>query len=138
MVEEINKLTDEKTLEEETSKKVNIIRVTILIVVSAAVIVAGIYFKWHKGLVAGVLFLFGMVSQAWGSLLGLIGSIPGVGWIIVKFLALPLILIINGVGNMVAFLAIKMGYKKEILDTKLLTWSFALGAMLGFIIGKVL
>ncbi|MCK4420588.1 hypothetical protein KAW48_02230, partial [candidate division WOR-3 bacterium] len=84
------------------------------------------------------LFLFGLVSQAWTSILGLIGTIPGVGHIIVKFLALPLLFLVNGVGNLIAFLAIKMGYKREILDTKILAWAFATGILLGFIIGEIL
>jgi hypothetical protein len=68
----------------------------------------------------------------------LLGGIPVVGNLLIKFLALPLLFLVNGIGNLLAFLAIKMGYKKEIIDTKLLTWTFAGGLLIGFIIGGLI
>ncbi len=137
MVDEIEELEEDFTTEVKTSRA-RFIRILILIVASVIVITIGLRLGWDKWLVGISLFLFGLVSQAWTSILGLIGTIPGVGHIIVKFLALPLLFLVNGVGNLIAFLAIKMGYKREILDTKILAWAFATGILLGFIIGEIL
>ncbi|MCK4321418.1 hypothetical protein KAX08_02735 [candidate division WOR-3 bacterium] len=138
MADEVEKLEEEISFGGKLSLRRMIFRVIFIIVLGAILIITGTYFRWDKWIIGGVLLLAGFVTQAWSSLISLIGGIPGVGHIIVKFLALPLLLIINGIGNMIAFLAIKLGYKKEILDTRLLTWAFALGAIIGFIIGELL
>ncbi|TEU00579.1 MAG: hypothetical protein E3J23_02160 [Candidatus Stahlbacteria bacterium] len=138
MADEVEKLEEEISFGGKLSLRRMIFRVIFIIVLGAILIITGTYFRWDKWIIGGVLLLAGFVTQAWSSLISLIGSIPGVGHVIVKFLALPLLLIINGIGNIIAFLAIKLGYKKEILDTRLLTWAFALGAIIGFIIGELL
>lgn len=138
MADEVEKLEEEISFGGKLSLRRMIFRVIFIIVLGAILIITGTYFRWDKWIIGGVLLLAGFVTQAWSSLISLIGGIPGVGHVIVKFLALPLLLIINGIGNMIAFLAIKLGYKKEILDTRLLTWAFALGAIIGFIVGELL
>lgn len=138
MADEVEKLEKEISFGGKLSLRRMIFRVIFIIVLGTILIIAGTYFRWDKWIIGGILLLAGFVTQAWSSLISLIGGIPGVGHIIVKFLALPLLLIINGIGNMIAFLAIKLGYKKEILDTRLLTWAFTLGAIIGFIIGELL
>jgi len=138
MADEVEKLEEEISFGGKLSLRRMIFRVIFIIVLGAILIITGTYFRWDKWIIGGVLLLAGFVTQAWSSLISLIGGIPGVGHVIVKFLALPLLLIINGIGNIIAFLAIKLGYKKEILDTRLLTWAFALGAIIGFIIGELL
>jgi len=138
MADEVEKLEEEISFGGKLSLRRMIFRVIFIIVLGTILMIAGVYFRWDKWIIGGILLLAGFVTQAWSSLISLIGSIPGVGHVIVKFLALPLLLIINGIGNMIAFLAIKLGYKKEILDTRLLTWAFALGAIIGFIIGELL
>ncbi len=138
MADEVEKLEDEISFGGKLSLRRMIYRVIFIIVLGTILMIAGAYFRWDKWIIGGILLLAGFVTQAWSSLISLIGSIPGVGHVIVKFLALPLLLIINGIGNIIAFLAIKLGYKKEILDTRLLTWAFALGAIIGFIIGELL
>lgn len=138
MADEVEKLEEEISFGGKLSLRRMIYRVIFIIVLGTILMIAGAYFRWDKWIIGGILLLAGFVTQAWSSLISLIGSIPGVGHVIVKFLALPLLLIINGIGNIIAFLAIKLGYKKEILDTRLLTWAFALGAIIGFIIGELL
>lgn len=138
MADEVEKLEEEISFGGKLSLRRMIFRVIFIIVLGAILIITGTYFRWDKWIIGGILLLAGFITQAWSSLISLIGGIPGVGHVIVKFLALPLLLIINGIGNMIAFLAIKLGYKREILDTRLLTWAFALGAIIGFIIGELL
>lgn len=138
MADEVEKLEKEISFGGKLSLRRMIFRVIFIVILGTILIIAGTYFRWDKWIIGGVLLLAGFVTQAWSSLISLIGGIPGVGHVIVKFLTLPLLLIINGIGNMIAFLAIKLGYKREILDTRLLTWAFALGAIIGFIIGELL
>jgi hypothetical protein len=135
---DIEKLKDEISLEEAEPTRKRFLQVIILVIAGAVIISLGSYFRWHKWIIGIGVFLFGLVSQGWASLVSLLGSVPVVGHTIVRFLALPLLFLVNGIGNMLAFIAIKMGYKKEIIDTKLLAWTFAGGLLIGFIIGGLI
>ena len=135
---DIEKLKDDISLEEAEPTKKRYLQVLILFLVAGVIITLGIFFRWDKRIIGGGVFLFGLVSQGWSSLVSLLGGIPVVGHVIVRFLALPLLFLVNGIGNLLAFLAIKMGYKKEIIDTKLLAWTFAGGLLIGFIIGGLI
>jgi hypothetical protein len=135
---DIEKLKDDISLEEAEPVKKRYLQVLILFLATGIIILLGVYFRWDKRIIGGGVFLFGLVSQGWASLVALLGGVPVVGSIIVRFLALPLLFLVNGIGNLLSFVAIKMGYKKEIMDTKLLAWTFAGGLLIGFIIGGLI
>ena len=135
---DIEKLKDDISLEEAEPVKKRYQQVLILFLATGIIILLGVYFRWDKRIIGGGVFLFGLVSQGWASLVALLGGVPVVGSIIVRFLALPLLFLVNGIGNLLSFVAIKMGYKKEIMDTKLLAWTFAGGLLIGFIIGGLI
>lgn len=135
---DLEKLKDDISLEESESYTKRFLQVLILFLAAGIIIALGFYFRWDKRIVGIGVFLFGLVSQGWSSLVSLLGGIPVVGSVIVRFLALPLLFLVNGIGNLLAFVAIKMGYKKEIMDTKLLAWTFAGGLLVGFIIGGLI
>ena len=134
----LEKLKDGISLEEAEPTKKRFLQVFVLFFAGGIIITLGIYLRWDKRLIGIGVFLFGLVSQGWASLVSLLGGIPVVGSVIVRFLALPLLFLVNSIGNLLAFLAIKMGYKKEIMDTKLLAWTFAGGLLIGFIIGGLI
>jgi len=138
MANDIEKLKDEISLEESEPTKKRLLQVILFFLIGGIIICLGIYFRWDKRIVGIGIFLFALVSQGWSSLVSLLGGIPVVGSVIVRFLALPLLFLVNSIGNLLAFLAIKMGYKKEIMDTKLLTWTFVGGLLIGFIIGGLI
>ncbi len=135
---DLEKLKDDISLEESESSTKRFLQVLILFLATGIIIALGAYFRWDKRIVGIGVFLFGLVSQGWSSLVSLLSGIPVVGGVIVRFLALPLLFLVNGIGNLLAFVAIKMGYKKEIMDTKLLAWTFAGGLLIGFIIGGLI
>lgn len=135
---EIEKLKDNISLEEAEPTKKRFLQVLILFLATGVIIILGAFFRWDKRIIGGGVFLFGLVSQGWASLVSLLSGVPFVGHVVVRFLALPLLFLVNGIGNLLAFLAIKMGYKREIIDTKLLAWTFASGLLLGFIIGGLI
>ena len=137
-VKDIEKLKDDISLEEAESTKKRHLQVFIMFLAAGVIMALGAFFRWDKRIVGGGVFLFGLVSQGWSSLVSILSGIPVVGHVLVRFLALPLLFLVNGIGNLLAFLAIKMGYKKEIMDTKLLAWTFAGGLFIGFIIGGLI
>lgn len=135
---DIEKLKDDISLEESEPTKKRYLQVLILFLTTGIITALGFFFRWDKRIIGIGVFLFGLVSQGWASLVSLLGGIPVVGNVIVRFLALPLLFLVNSLGNLLAFVAIKIGYKKEIMDTKLLAWTFAGGLLIGFIIGGLI
>ena len=72
------------------------------------------YYGWHAKAVTTGVMLFAALSHvlAWG--LGIIGLLPIIGPLIVKVLSLSIIWLLNAVGYLVSFTAIKRGYSKDV------------------------
>ena len=112
---------------------------TILIwVVIALIIIVGIYFDVDKTVIGGVVVVFGLITQAFIGLVGLISLVPIIGPIIAKVLALPIFWLINSLGYFVSIIAIKKGYSKTIMSYRVLTVSLLVGVVIGYILGKFL
>jgi hypothetical protein len=56
----------------------------------------------------------------------------------VKILSIGFIWLLNAIGYLVAFVAIKRGYSKDVLTYRGLTIALIVGIVIGFIIGKVI
>ena len=112
---------------------------TILIwVVIALIIMVGIYFDVDKTVIGGVVVVFGLITQAFIGLVGLISLVPIIGPIIAKVLALPIFWLINSLGYFVSIIAIKKGYSKTIMSYRVLTVTLLVGVVIGYILGKFL
>jgi hypothetical protein len=112
---------------------------TILIwVVIALIIMVGIYFDIDKTVIGGVVVIFGLITQAFIGLVGLISLVPIIGPIIAKVLALPIFWLINSLGYFVSIIAIKKGYSKTIMNYRVLTIVLLVGVVIGYILGKFL
>ena len=72
---------------------------------------------------------------AWG--LGIIGLVPIIGPLIVKVLSLSIIWLLNAVGYLVSFTAIKRGYSKDVLTYRGLTVALLVGIVIGYVIGSL-
>ena len=60
-----------------------------------------------------------------------------VGPLIVKVLALPFIWLLNGVGYLVSYVAIRRGYSQDVITYRALTVALLLGVIIGFVIGNL-
>jgi hypothetical protein len=87
--------------------------------------------------IAGSVVVVGLVTNAFAWLLGLIGLVPLIGPLIVKILSLGFIWLLNAVGYLVSFIAIKRGYSKDVLTYRGLTIAVIIGIVIGFIIGRL-
>lgn len=100
-----------------------------------AFIVLAWHFNWDaKAVTAGVL-LFGTISHVFAWIIGIIGLVPIVGPVIVKVLSLSIIWLLNAVGYLVSFIAIKRGYSKDVLTYRGLTVALIVGIIIGYLIG---
>jgi len=97
--------------------------------------VAAWHFNWDaKAVTAGVL-LFGAISHVFAWMLGLVALVPFIGPIIVKVLSLSFIWLLNAIGYLVSYTAIKRGYTKDVLTYRGLTIALIIGIVIGYVAG---
>jgi hypothetical protein len=104
----------------------------------AGVIVAGILLRWDKKLVAAGLIIFGLMTQAFSGVLALVGAVPVVGPLVIKVITFPFILLVNGIGYLVTFFALRRGYKVDVIKARVLIGTFIVGMILGLVLGRLL
>ncbi|HFE63742.1 MAG TPA: hypothetical protein ENK14_04900 [Caldithrix sp.] len=114
-------------------RKIILIWVAIAIFVTVAIALG-----LDRKAVAFLVIVIGLLSQAFIGLLNIIALIPIVGPIIAKVLALPFYWLLNSLGYFVSVVAIKKGYKKEVLNYRVLTVVFLVGLLVGFVLGKII
>jgi hypothetical protein len=91
----------------------------------------------NVSVIAGSVVVFGLITNAFAWLLGIIALVPIVGPLIVKVLSIGFIWLLNAVGYLVSFIAIKRGYSKDVLTYRGLTVAVIIGIIIGFVIGKL-
>ena len=89
-------------------------------------------------IIAGSVFVVGLVSNAFAWLLGVIALVPLIGPIIVKVLSIGFIWLLNAVGYFVSFVAIRRGYSKDVLTYRGLTVAVIIGIVIGYVLGKLI
>ena len=102
-----------------------------------AVLIAAWHFGLHaKAVTAGVL-LFAGLSHIFAWVLALITLVPIIGPLLVKLLSLSIIWLLNAVGYLVSFVAIRRGYSKDVLTYRAVTIALITGIVIGFVIGSL-
>ncbi len=100
-------------------------------------VIIALHFNIDKTVIGGIVVIFGIITQAFTGLIGIISLIPLIGPLIAKILALPLFWLINALGYFVSIIAIRRGYSKEVINYRVLTVVLLVGIILGFILGKI-
>lgn len=108
----------------------------LLVVGLTALIAAGIYFNWDARVLAGVAVLVGLVSGLFVWLVGIIGLVPLIGPIIVKVLSFGFIWLLNAMGYLVSYIAIRRGYSRDVLTYRGLTMALLIGIVIGYIVAQ--
>jgi hypothetical protein len=67
-----------------------------------------------------------------------IGLVPVIGPLVVKVLSLSIIWLLNAIGYIVSFVAIKRGYSKDVLTYRGLTIALIIGIIIGYVLGHFL
>ncbi len=102
-----------------------------------ALVALGLHFNVDRSVIAGGVVLVGLFSNAFAWLLGLIALVPVIGPIVVKVLSIGFIWLLNAVGYLVAFVAIRRGYSKDVLTYRGLTIAVIVGIVIGYVLGKL-
>lgn len=98
----------------------------------------GLHFNVDRSVLAGSVLAIGLISNAFAWLLGVIALVPVIGPIIVKVLSIGFIWLLNAVGYLVSYIAIRRGYSKDVLTYRGLTVAVIIGIVIGFVLGKLL
>lgn len=98
----------------------------------------GLRFNVDEKVIAGIALIFALLSGAFAWLVALITIVPVIGPLIIKVLSIPLVWLINGIGYLVSYTAIKRGYSKDVLTYRGLTITLIIGIVIGFVIANLI
>ena len=98
----------------------------------------GLHFNVDRSVIAGSVVAVGLLSNAFAWLLGIIALVPVIGPIVVKVLSIGFIWLLNAVGYLVSYIAIRRGYSKDVLTYRGLTIAVIIGIVIGFVLGRLL
>jgi hypothetical protein len=86
--------------------------------------------------IAGGVLVLGLISGVFSWLVGIIGLVPIIGPIIVKVLSIGFIWLLNAIGYVISYIAIKRGYSQDVLTYRGLTIALIVGIVIGYIIAQ--
>ena len=98
----------------------------------------GMHFNLDVRVIAGSVVVVGVLSNAFAWLLGIIALVPVIGPLIVKVLSIGLVWLLNAVGYVVSYVAIRRGYSKDVLTYRGLTIALIIGIVIGYVLGKLI
>ncbi len=98
----------------------------------------GLHYDVDRSVIAGSVVVVGLVSNAFAWLLGIVALVPVIGPFIVKVLSIGFVWLLNAVGYLVSYIAIRRGYSKDVLTYRGLTVALIIGIVIGFVLGKLI
>lgn len=113
-------------------------RTILLLFFMIAFIVIASLFGLDEKIIALMVLIFGLISQAFAGLLSLIALIPLVGPIVVNLITLPFFIMVNGLAYLVTLIALRRGYTRQVIESRILTTTLLVGIAIGFLLGKLL
>jgi len=107
-------------------------------VIIFAIFYIGIESQLDSRLLAAGIILFGLLTSAFSWLLGLISIVPLIGSPVVKVLGLPIVWLLNALGYVVSFVAIRRGYSQDVMTYRGLTVALIIGIIIGYVLGRLI
>lgn len=107
-------------------------------IVIGLLIALGIHYDVDGRVLAGGVLIVGLLSNAFTWLAGLVMLVPIIGTLIVKVLSIGFIWLLNALGYLVAYVAIRRGYSKDVLTYRGLTVALIVGIVIGYVLGKLI
>ena len=104
----------------------------------AALVGLGFHFNVDRSVIAGSVVVVGLLTNAFAWLLGIIALVPIIGPLIVKILSIGFIWLLNAIGYLVAYVAIRRGYSKDVLTYRGVTIALIIGIVIGFVLGQLI
>ena len=105
-------------------------------IVIGFLIALGVHYQVDGRVIAGSVLLVGVLSNAFAWLAGLVMLVPVIGPLIVKVLSIGFIWLLNAIGYLVAYVAIRRGYSKDVLTYRGLTVALIVGIVIGYVLAQ--
>jgi hypothetical protein len=110
----------------------------VLWLVIAIGIVAALHYGIDQKIVVLSTVILGVFTQVFAGLGALIAMVPIIGPFLVKIVTIPFFWLINALGHGVSIVAIKKGYSKELVKSRVLTVAILVGIIIGYIMGNLI
>lgn len=104
----------------------------------AALIVVGIELGMDKTVLGFTVLIVGLLGEAFTAMMAWIALIPVIGPLIAKVVSLPFFWLLNGIGYLASVVAIRQGFARDVINTRVLTITLLIGVTIGYILGKLL
>lgn len=109
-----------------------------IVLVIAALVWLGVEYQIDELVIAGIAFVFAVLSGALAWVVALVTLVPVIGPLVIKILSIPIVWLINGIGYIVSFVAIKRGYSQDVLTYRGLTITLIVGIVIGFVLASLI
>lgn len=110
--------------------------------VLVAFVAVGVHFHWKGEVIAAVAVLWGIATHIFGMVFHQLGawvsSIPVMGPMIVKVVAWPLFLLVNGLAFFTSLVGVNIGRGRQVFEARVAALILTVGVLIGFILGKLL
>ena len=110
----------------------------ILWFVIALVIIVSLQYGVDQKIVVLSTVILGVFTQVFAGLGAAIAMVPIIGPFLVKLVTIPFFWLINALGHGVSIVAIKKGYSKELVKSRVLTVAILVGIIIGYIMGNLI
>ena len=104
----------------------------------ASGIILALQYGIDQKLVVFSTVILGIFTQVFAGLGALIAMVPIVGPFLVKIITIPFFWLINALGHGVSIVAIRKGYSKELVKSRVLTVAILVGIVIGYIMGNLI
>ena len=110
----------------------------LFIVATIGFVLLGLHLHWDKKLMAGLVVLVGILSNAFAGVVALIGLVPFLGPLLIKVLSIPFFWLLNALGYFVSIFFVRKGYGTQVVNSRVLTIVLLVGVVIGYILGKLI
>ena len=104
----------------------------------ASGIILALQYGIDQKLVVFSTVILGIFTQVFAGLGALIAMVPIIGPFLVKIITIPFFWLINALGHGVSIVAIRKGYSKELVKSRVLTIAILIGIVIGYIMGNLI
>ena len=104
----------------------------------ASGIILALQYGIDQKLVVFSTVILGIFTQVFAGLGALIAMVPIIGPFLVKIITIPFFWLIIPLGHGVSIVAIRKGYSKELVKSRVLTVAILVGIVIGYIMGNLI
>ena len=91
-----------------------------------------------RSALAVISVVVGLITKAFVGILAVVALIPVVGPAVVNVITMPFFLTVNAIAYLATLLAVRKGYARDVIDSRVLVITLLLGIVIGFLLGRFL